>query len=501
MAKRAVPMDPSLTGSRTPVTPRLTRRAFLGATAAGLGALAIGPGCATRTGPAARPNFLFILTDDQRFDTLGCAGNRIIRTPNVDRLAGEGLRFVRAFVTTPICAASRASILTGTYERTHTYTFTKPPLAPAFTDISFPVRLRQAGYRTGFVGKFGVSVEKGVPAEMFDFTYFDGLPHVQTVDGVERHMTEVEGDKAVDFLRGVEPGRPFCLFWCPWAPHADDGDPRQYFWPPAVDGLYRDVAIPVPEMAVPEYYDAQPAFLKNTMNRTRWGWRFDTPQKYQEMVKGYYRMISGIDMVLGRIQNELARLGLDGNTVIVFTSDNGYFLGERGYADKWLMYDLSIRVPLVVYDPRAPRASRGLVKRDMVLNIDLGPTLMDLAGIAVPPQVQGRSLKPLLGRRTPAWRSEIFCEELWDHPEIPRSECVRTERWKYIQYPGHPEYVELFDLAADPDEKRNLAGDPGHTRVLAELRERCGRRIKALLDDQAKFRDPDTREIVPAKAA
>ena len=128
---------------------KLTRREFLGATAAGLGALAIGPGCATRTGTAARPNFLFVVADDQRFDTLGCAGNPIIRTPNIDRLAGEGIRFDRAFVSTPICAASRASILTGTYERTHTYTFTKPPLAPAFADISFPVRLRRAGVPDG----------------------------------------------------------------------------------------------------------------------------------------------------------------------------------------------------------------------------------------------------------------------------------------------------------------------------------------------------------------
>jgi arylsulfatase A-like enzyme len=467
---------------------KLTRRGFLGSAAAGLGALALGRGCAPRTGMPARPNFLFVVTDDQRFDTLGCAGNRIIRTPNVDGLAAEGIRFDRAFVTTPICAASRASILTGAYERTHTYTFTKPPLGRAFIDISFPMRLRRAGYRTGFVGKFGVAVDKDVPAEMFDFSRFDGLPHVQTVDGVERHMTEVEGEAAVEFLRGVEPGRPFCLVWCPWAPHADDGDPKQYFWPPAVDGLYRDVVIPVPEMAAPEFYDAQPPFLKNTMNRTRWGWRFDTPEKYQAMVKGYYRMISGVDLVLGRIRDELARLGLDGMTVIVYTSDNGYFLGERGYADKWLMYEPSIRVPLVVYDPRAPRADRGLVRRDMVLNVDLGPTLMDLAGVTIPSRAQGRSLKPLLGRKKPDWRNEIFCEELWDHPEIPRSECVRTERWKYVQYPAHPEYVELFDLASDPDEKRNLAGDPGQARVLAELRERCGRTIKALLDDRAGFR-------------
>jgi arylsulfatase A-like enzyme len=467
---------------------QLTRRDFLGVSAAGLGALAFGRGRRTGTGPEARPNFLFILTDDQRSDALGCAGNPIIRTPNVDRLAGEGIRFERAFVTTPICAASRASILTGTYERTHTYTFTKPPLARAFTDISFPVRFRAAGYRTGFVGKFGVAVAEDVRGEMFDFARFDSLPYFQTINGVERHMTEVEGEWVIDFLRGVEPGKPFCLVWCPWAPHADDDNPKQYFWPPGVDDLYRDVVIPIPEMAASKYYDAQPAFLKNTMSRTRWGWRFDTPEKYQSMVKGYYRMVSGIDLVLGRIRGELARLGLDGNTVIIFTSDNGYFLGERGYADKWLMYDLSIRVPLVVFDPRAPRESRDLVKRDMVLNIDLGPTLMDMAGIAVPPQVQGRSLRPLLGRRRPAWRTEIFCEELWDHPEIPRSECVRTERWKYIQYPAHPEYVELFDLADDPDEKRNLAGDPKYDRVLAELRKRCGRTIRELLDDQAKFR-------------
>jgi arylsulfatase A-like enzyme len=490
LAKRPVHPDPSLSGSRRDDLSKLTRRDFFEAAAAGLGTLALGRGCRPGRGPTARPHVLFVLTDDQRFDTLGCAGNPIIRTPNVDRLAAEGIRFDRAFVTTPICAASRASILTGTYERTHTYTFTKPPLAPALIDISFPVRLRRAGYRTGFVGKLGVAVDKGVPGEMFDVTHFDGLPHVQTIDGVERHMTEVEGDRVVDFLRGVEPGRPFCLFWCPWAPHADDGDPKQYFWPPAVDGLYRDVAIPVPQMAAPEYYDAQPAFLKNTMNRTRWGWRFDTPTKYQEMVKGYYRMISGVDTVLGRVLDELARLGLDGNTIIVCTSDNGYFLGERGYADKWLMYEPSIRVPLVVYDPRAPRADRGLVKRDMVLNIDLGPTLLDLAGVPIPAQAQGRSLKPLLGRNKPDWRNEIFCEELWDHPEIPRSECVRTEGWKYIQYPGHPEYVELFDLAADPDEKRNLANDPDHAGVLADLRQRCERTIKALLDDKAMIEDP-----------
>jgi arylsulfatase A-like enzyme len=482
---------------------RFTRREFLKASASGLGALAVGPRVSGRGSPATRsgfshggpgdavrPNILFILTDDQRFDTMGCAGNPIIQTPNVDRLAREGVRFRRSFVTTPICAASRASILTGTFERTHGYTFTKPPLTRAFTSISYPLVLRQAGYRTGFVGKFGVAVEKGVQEEMFDFLKLTSFPYFQTIGGLERHMTEVEGEAVIEFLRGAKPGTPFCVAWCPWAPHADDENPKQYFWPPAVDGLYRDVRIPVPEMAAPSYYDAQPDFLRNTMSRTRWAWRFDDPEKYQAMVKGYYRMISGIDLVLGRIMAELDRSGLAENTIIIYTSDNGYFLGERGYADKWLMYEPSINVPLIVHDPRATREDRGLVKDVMTLNIDLPATIMDFAGIKPSPLAQGRSLRPLLGRRTPHWRSEIFCEELWDHPEIPQSECVRTERWKFIRYPKHTEYVELFDLKSDPDEKHNLAGDPRHGADLAKMRERCDRWIKQLVEARRDFGRP-----------
>lgn len=465
----------------------LTRREFLEASTAGLGALAIGPRFPGGPAESSRPNILFILTDDQRFDAMGCAGNPIIKTPNVDRLAREGVRFERNFVTTPICAASRASIFTGIFERTHGYTFTKPPLTRAFTSISYPVVLRKAGYRTGFVGKFGVAVEKGVEEEMFDFAKFTSLPHVQTIRGVERHMTEVEGESVVEFLRGVKPGQPFCLAWSSWAPHADDDNPKQYFWPPGLDDLYRNVRIPVPEMAAPSYYEAQPEFLKHTMSRTRWAWRFDAPEKYQAMVKGYYRMISGIDMVLGRITAELERLGLDKNTIIIYTSDNGYFLGERGYADKWLMYEPSIKVPLVVYDPRAPREDRGLVRTDMTLNIDLAPTIMDFAGVGIPPLIQGSSFRPLLGHKAPAWRTEIFCEELWDNPEIPQSECVRTEGWKFIRYPKHPEYVEFFDLGTDPQEKRNLAGDPRSKAVMSRMRESCDSWIRKLLDARKKF--------------
>lgn len=466
---------------------RLNRREFLKSSAVGLGGLAFDSRPRDLAGAVERPNILFVLTDDQRFDMMGCAGNRIIRTPNIDRLAREGVRFERAFVTTPICAASRASILTGTFERTHMYTFTRPPLGRGFVENSYPVLLRRAGYRTGFVGKFGVAVDEGVEREMFDWTRFTSFPYFQDVGGVERHMTEIEGDAALEFLRGVDPGRPFCLVWCPWAPHADDNDPRQYFWPSAMDGLYDDVDIPVPEMAAPAYYDAQPEFLRNTMNRTRWRWRFDTPEKYQAMVKGYYRMISGVDMVLGRIVDELERRGLARNTIVVFTSDNGYFLGERGYAGKWLMYDLSINVPLIIFDPRAARGDKGLVRRELVLNVDLPATLLDLARAPLPAGIQGRSLRPLLGRSRPPWRGEVFCEELWDNPEIPRSECVRTDRWKYIQYARHPEYVELFDLENDPQEKSNLADDSGQQARLEDLRERCRKWIERLVAERKRF--------------
>jgi len=472
---------------RKGISNNLTRRDFLKVSAAGLGTLVFNSQLAARLDDDERPNILFVLTDDQRFNAMGCAGNPVIKTPNIDRLAREGVRFEQAFVTTPICAASRASIFTGTFERTHTYTFTKPPLSRALTNISYPVLLRRAGYHLGFVGKFGVKVEEGVEKEMFDFMKLTSFPYFQTIKGVKWHMTEVEGEYAVDFLRGVKADQPFCLVWCPWAPHADDENPEQYFWPPAVDDLYRDVNIPVPEMAAPAYYEAQPDFLKTTMNRTRWAWRFDTPEKYQKMVKGYYRMISGVDLVLGRILAELKRLGLDKKTIIIYTSDNGYFLGERGYADKWLMYDLSIRVPLIIYDPRAPRKNRGLLRKESTINVDLPATILDLAGVTIPAEFQGRSLKPLLRGEKQVWRNEIFCEELWDHLEIPQSECVRTDRWKYIQYPQHPEYVELFDLRADPDEKYNLARMPQYRATIEDLRTHCQRWIQQLMEARKKF--------------
>ena len=458
----------------------MKRRQFIQSTGLGLASLAFSRCQVVQDKTPKPPNFLVIVTDDQRLDALGCAGNPILKTPNMDRLAAEGIRFDRAFATTPICAASRASIFTGLYERSHQYTFSKPPVRRAHTDISYPVLLRQAGYRTGFIGKFGVMVEEGVEDQMFDWSRMTGFPYFQEVDGEKRHMTDVHGDMAAEFLRESSPDQPFCLSLSFRAPHAHDQEPKQYFWPPSSDGMYDDVDIPVPETADPAFFEAQPDFLKETLNRKRWYWRFDTPEKYQEMVKGYYRMITGVDRVIGNIIKELKDLGLYDNTVIVLLGDNGYYLGERGFAGKWLMHDLSIRIPLIVFDPRVPAQHRGLVKEEMALNVDLAPTFLEMAGLDVPDMMQGESLVPLIEGKRTDWRQEVLCEHLWDKSDIPLTECIRTDRWKYIRYMKHPEFEELYDLSTDPQEKINLAEDPAHTAILNELRERCSRGFQTL---------------------
>jgi arylsulfatase A-like enzyme len=184
-------------------------------------------------------------------------------------------------------------------------------------------------------------------------------------------------------------------------------------------------------------------------------------------------MIGGVDLAIGRLLAELERLGLQENTIIILTSDNGQFLGERGYTGKWTMHEPSIRVPLIVFDPRATSAPRGRVIEEMVLNVDIAPTIIDLAGIAPPAISQGRSLLPLLRGDASKWRSAILTEHLWDHPKIPQTEAVRTERWKFIRYPQHREFEELYDLSVDPWEEHNLATLPEYTGRIADLRRRC----------------------------
>ncbi len=423
-----------------------------------------------------RPNIVFLLADDMRWDAMGCAGNPTIKTPNLDGLASHGTLFKNAFVTTSICADSRASFLTGLYERTQRYTFNTKPIAPEHIAISYPVLLRNAGYRTGFVGKFGVGVPPGAAKEMFDsYTPLDRTPYwKKQPDGSEKHLTDIECDKAIEFIKSRSPGVPFCLSVSFNAPHAEDNDPKQYFWQKEVDNLYRDVKFPLPKTMSNGFFEKQPEFLRETESRVRFNWRFDDAKKYQEMVAGYYRMISGIDLAIGRLIKAIETAGIAENTVIVFASDNGYFLGERGFADKWYIYEPSIRVPLIVYDPRHGMHAKGKTVEKMALNVDLSPTFLEFAGIPIPRTVQGCSLMPLLNGESPTnWRMDFFYEHLFERNNIPKSEGVRTEQYTYVRwFEQNPLVEELYDHNADFDEVNNLITNPRFAEIRDQLRKR-----------------------------
>jgi len=431
-----------------------------------------------------QPNIIFILTDDQRWDALGYAGNPIIQTPHMDELASSGLYFKNAFVTTPICAASRASLFTGLYERTHNYTFGKPPLDDQYMFQSYPYLLRKAGYSTGFVGKFGVKVNEGIRDSLFTSMIPTWYPYFVDVDGKQVHLADIHGDHAIDFIKANKE-KPFCLSLSFWSPHANDDEEQQYFWPASCDSLYADVKIPEPETADPAFFEALPEFLKTTMNRKRWYWRYDTPEKYQQMVKGYYKMISGVDGVIGRIRASLEEEGLAENTVIILMGDNGYFLGERGYAGKWLMHEPSLRVPMIIFDPRQPHSNRGKSYEEMVLNLDVAPTILSLAGVDIPESYHGESLTAFYSGTSLDWRSSIFCEHLLENNELlPKTECFRDDTWKFIRYEAYPDFIELYNHKEDINEVRNLALDDRYADKVEYYRHKCDSIAGRLLSER-----------------
>lgn len=420
-----------------------------------------------------RPNIIFILTDDQRWDALGYAGNKIIQTPNMDELAKSGLYFQNAFVTTPICAASRASLFTGLYERTHDFTFGKPKLRDGYMYQSYPYLLRKAGYKTGFVGKFGVKVNEGIEDSLFNTCVKTSYPYLKEVDGKEVHLADINGNHAIDFIKSNKDS-PFCLSLSFWSPHAEDHSEDQYFWADYVDSLYVEHTIPIPETADPSFFEALPEFLKTSMNRKRWYWRYDTPEKHQKMVKGYYKMISTVDHVLGRIQGTLKKEGLADNTVIILMGDNGYFLGERGYAGKWTLHEHSIRVPMIINDPRPLASRRGKTFQEMVLNIDVAPTILNLAGIDIPDSYHGESLTAFYEQAPEKWRSSIFLEHrLEGNPLLIKTEGIRDNSYKFIRYDDHPDHIELYNHQEDPNETQNLAFDEEYALMVRHYHTVC----------------------------
>jgi arylsulfatase len=422
---------------------------------------------------AERPNILLLYADDWRHDTLGCAGNPVVKTPNLDRLAGEGVRFTRACVTTSICGVSRASLLTGQWMSRHGTTAFEMFDTP--WQQTLPGLLRANGYWTGHVGKWH---NGKFPEDRYDFgrSYHQRHFHKEP-DGSTIHVTKKNERDALEFLRTRPKGRPFVLTVAFFAPHAQDSHPKQYLYQPESEPLYRDV--PTPKTAGDEFVRRLPPFIANDKNegRARWHQRFDTPERYQEYMKAYYRMVSEVDAACGRVLDELKSQGALDNSLVVFTTDNGYFHGEHGLADKWYPYEESIRVPLIVRDPRAPASTRGTTNDEFVLNVDLAPTLLAAAGVQAAEAMQGRDFSPLY--LAPAespnrpWRQEFFYEHatIKNTDFIPSSEALVRKDMKYIWWPGF-KHEELFDLRTDAHETHNLAADPAQRAGIEELRER-----------------------------
>ncbi|WP_396635688.1 sulfatase-like hydrolase/transferase [Maribacter sp. R77961] len=427
------------------------------------------------TQKAKKPNIIFILTDDQRFDAIGYAGNKLITTPQMDKLAKEGTYFKNAMVTTPICAASRASILTGLYERTHNFNFQTGNIREEYMTNSYPRILKENGYKTGFYGKYGVRYND-LDKQFDEYESYDRNNrfkdkrgyYYKTLGKDTVHLTRYTGQKALDFIANTDGNEPFCLSLSFSAPHAHDPAEDQYFWQQESDALLRNMNMPGPALGEDKYFEAQPKIVRDGFNRLRWNWRYDTPEKYQHSVKGYYRMLSGIDREIEKIRNELDKKGIADNTVIILMGDNGYFLGERQMAGKWLMYDNSVRVPLIVFDPRQKKQKDSDA---FALNIDVPATILDLANIEAPKTWHGKSLMPLAANKTKNLeRDTVLIEHIWDFENIPPSEGVRTKGWKYFRYVNDKTIEELYDLKKDPQEINNLAKDPSYANKLNAFR-------------------------------
>jgi len=418
-------------------------------------------------------NVVILLADDWRFDTLGAAGNPVVKTPHLDAMAANGFRFTNARVTTSICGVSRASLMTGQWMSRHGNEAFKAFKTP--WSETLPGLLRENGYHVGHVGKWHCGP---FPAQQFDFARsYSGRHWMKDENGERIHVTRKNEVDALEFLKTRPADKPFLLHLCFFAPHAEDGHPDQFLPQPESMKLYEDIEIPIPPLATAEALGNLPAFLQDRRNegRNRFHWRFDEPEKYQRMMKNYYRLCSEVDAVCGRVMRELEEQGVLDSTIVMFTGDNGFFHGDRGLADKWYPYEESIRVPLIVHDPRLPKARRGETNDDFVLNVDLAPTLLAATGVASPPRMQGRDFAPLYQKKgaepTPAWREAFFYEHATLNNKwfIPASQAVVSGTLKYSWWPEF-EHEELYDLRSDPLEQKNLAGDPSRAAELEAQR-------------------------------
>ncbi len=452
-----------------------TRRDFLVSTGTALGAAAATAACSTVRRDK-RPNVVFVLADDQRWDCLGCAGHPFLKTPNLDRLAHEGVRFANAFSTTSLCSPARASYLSGLYAHRHGVMNNSTDY-PA--DLpSYPRQLQAAGYETAYIGKFHMGEQFDDPRPGFDFwashkgqgAYYDTEFNIngkrQTMNGYYSHrVTEL----AIDWLKKPK-RKPFMLTVGHKAPHMLCTPEPKY------EHTFDQMPLQRPATAE-DTGNGKPEWIKERVPT----WHgIEGPlygsKDYTDFARRYLGTIQSVDDSMGEIYETLRATGELDNTVLFFAADHGFMLGEHGCVDKRAMYEESIRVPHLVRYPELIRASGVLPQ--MVLNIDFAPSILDICGAAPLPVAHGKSWKPLLknpgaqGRKS--WHYEYNYEK--EFPYTPNVRGVRTDEWKYVRSPNGDDQpdkyrAELYNLKADPGETKNLVdAEPERVRQLqAEL--------------------------------
>ena len=425
------------------------------------------------------PNIIILQADDLCSYALGCYGNREVRTPHIDQLGSEGIIFNRHYVSTSICMASRASVFTGQYEYRHGCNFLRGNLTEEQWQQSYPVLLREAGYFTGYAGKFGVAQIKnredsfdmwGGIGEQADYNTAN-IPSMAHYASEFPHSTLAYGAFGRDFIKTASAsGKPFCLSIGFKAPHQPDTPDPQF------DDIYQDTVFSKPanfgrengrHLSIQSRQGRQYSLFKT--------WHY--PDNYIGVMKTYHQQVYGVDCALGIIREELQNSGVADNTVIIFTSDNGYICGSHGYASKVLPLEESVNVPLIIYDPRQTAGCRQKRCNALTGNIDLAPTILSMAGLPVPENMDGRNMTPLLRHPESQIRDHLALMNVWSRKpsEIPTFYLSTvTQKWKYTYWwyadDGMEPVEELFDMVEDRAEMNNLAADPEYSNELEEMR-------------------------------
>lgn len=416
--------------------------------------------------PGKRPNVILIVGESHRAEALGVAGNPFVRTPHLDAMAASGVRFSHTYVTTAICVVSRANILSGQHKARHGINDFKAGFTEEAFRETLPMVLNGAGYTLAWFGMYGV----GAPPHTDRFDHWE--PNIPWMEN-DLHQTDNLARKASAWLEGYDGKEPFYMQLNFNAAHEIDPTPDRpahYLVQERYRDLYNDIEIPRPETADPRVWESFPEFFRTDRNiaRQRWHGFFSSEELFRQNAKDYYRLITGVDEAVGTIRNRLAALGLDKNTIVIYTSDHGFSLGEHGLMGKFYPFEVGIHVPLLIYDPRRQELA-GRVASPIALNIDLAPTILGMVNVDAPSRMQGVNLMEVLAGRVPERHRFFYEHTVFSTPLLPKVEAVISKRLRYMKYIEHG-YEELYDFDADPDEARNLATDPRYAGELAEMR-------------------------------